>query len=437
MLVSFRVGNYRSFLDDQELSFVTSADHAHERTHCIRTGVRAVPRLSRASLVFGPNAGGKSNLISALSTLRELVLNCSSFSDGQFAERYTPFRFDSWPERPTEFEIEVLRDRLRYRYLVAYDAQRVVRERLLVYRTGKSQRWFERHYDPLTRTEEWAPFSPNLTGPREMWRKATRHRALFLTTAAQLDSELIRPLFEWFEDCVEIVAPGEIAGLGRVATDILDPDLKARMLSLVRAADIPIEDFRVVDRESRQPSGVARVEAPPLVEFLHSHHDKPAVWLPGALESDGTRRLLSLLGPLLRTMDTDRVLVVDDFDSGLHPLLSRFLVQLLYYPSPAGRHSQLLLTSHNTNLMDLDMLRRDEIWFVELDDQRSSMLRPLLRSSPRKTERVMKAYLRGRYGAIPNIQQESLTAIGRSGRRSRASTPAKVERSASTTPRGR
>jgi hypothetical protein len=290
-----------------------------------------------------------------------------------------------------------------------------------VFRTGKSQRWFERLYDPSSQAERWAPFSPSFTGPREMWRKATRCRALFLTTAAQLNSMLLQPLLHWFEYCLEMVVPGDMADFNHLATDILDPDLKARMLSIIQSADIPIDDLRVAERTKPKSHESAHAESPPLLEFLHSKHTRSAAWLGANFESGGTLRLLGLLGPLLRTIDRGKVLVIDEFDTSLHPLLSRFLLQLIHYPVMAGKNAQLLLTSHNTTLMDLDMLRRDEIWFVELDQRQASHLQPLLRSSPRKSEIVMKAYLRGRYCAVPKIRPEFVSAIARSAQRTRPS----------------
>src|SRR5215475_8392651 len=181
MLIGFKLSNFRSFLNEQNFSFETSSDRAHESTHCVRTGMKAVPRLSKSAIVFGPNGSGKTNFVIALETLRDLVLHSTAYSEIQFAERHTPFQLGPSAYRPTEFDIDLLIDKVRYRYTVAYDAHQIWSERLLVYRTGKAQRWFERRFNETTRTEEWAAFSPNFNGPREMWRKATRSKALFLT----------------------------------------------------------------------------------------------------------------------------------------------------------------------------------------------------------------------------------------------------------------
>ena len=109
-------------------------------------------------------------------------------------------------------------------------------------------------------------------------------------------------------------------------------------------------------------------------------------------------------------------MVVDEFDANLHPLVARFLIRFVNDPAVSDNGAQVLLVSHNTTLMDLAMLRRDEIWLTELDESRTSTLAPLLRSSPRKHEQIAKGYLRGRYGAVPTIRTELQEVGGKRGR---------------------
>ena len=415
MLIGFRLRNFRSFLNEQTFTYCTSADRTHESTHCVRTGMKSVPRLSRAAIIFGPNGSGKTNFVIALETLRDLVLHSTAYSDIQFGEHHTPFQFGPSASRPTEFEIDVLLGGVRYRYSVTYDAHQIWAERLLVYKTGKSQRWFERSFNEATRSEEWTPFSPNFNGPREMWRKATRSRALFLTTAAQLNSEQLRPLFYWFEHCLEIVFPADTADMARMATRIQDPAFKSRVLRMLRSVDIKVEDVRIAEQDltPQEPGGARMAAAGHLsgsgrthVEFLYARQGWPPVWLDSEYESAGTHRLFGLFGPLLAAIEQGKLLVIDEFDANLHPVVARFLIQYVNDPAASSRGAQLLLVSHNTTLMDLDMLRRDEIWLTELDALHASNLSTVLRSSPRKHEQIAKGYMRGRYGAIPAIHPD-------------------------------
>jgi hypothetical protein len=412
MLIGFRFQNFRSFLAEQSFSFSTSSDRTHESTHLIKTGMKAVPRISKAAIVFGPNASGKTNLLIALATFRDLILHSSGYSDSQFSERHTPFRFGPSMTQPTEFEIDVLLDRVRYRYAISYDSQRIRFERLLVYRSGKSQRWFERRFDEATRKDTWAPFSPNFNGPREMWRKATRPKALFLTTAAQLNSEQLAPLLDWVEHRLEILFPGDMTDVNRIAMRIQDETFKTRVLELLSAVDIHVDDVRFAEQDPSRadpapPPGngfLRRGSAHRSIEFLHARDGLVPMWLDSVFEAAGTQRLIGLFGPLLQAAENGKLLLIDEFDASLHPLVARFLIRLINDPRVSSKGAQLLLTSHNTTLMDLDILRRDEIWLVQLDDKHASNLLPLLRSSPRKHELIAKNYLKGRYGAVPLIR---------------------------------
>jgi AAA15 family ATPase/GTPase len=411
MLIGFRFQNFRSFLAEQSFSFSTSSDRTHESTHLIETGMKAVPRISKAGIVFGPNASGKTNLLIALATFRDLILHSNGYSDSQFSEKHTPYRFGPSMSQATEFEIDVLLDQVRYRYAISYDSQRIRSERLLVYRTGKSQRWFERRFDENANRESWAPFSPNFNGPREMWRKATRPQALFLTTAAQLNSEQLSPLLTWFEHRLEILFPGDISDVNRIARRMQDEAFKNRVLELLNAVDIHVDDVRVAEQDQPRaedpPPGAAfprQGAASRSIEFLHARDGLVPMWLDSMFEAAGTQRLIALFGPLLQAVENGRLLLIDEFDASLHPLVARFLIRLINDPRVSCKGAQILLTSHNATLMDLELLRRDEIWLVQLDDKHASNLMPLLRSSPRKHELIAKNYLKGRYGAVPLIR---------------------------------
>jgi uncharacterized protein len=414
MLIGFRFQNFRSFLAEQSFSFSTSSDRTHESTHLIKTGMKAVPRISKAAIIFGPNASGKTNLLIALATFRDLILHSSGYSDSQFSEKHTPFRFGPSVTQPTEFEIDVLLDRVRYRYAISYDSQRIRFERLLVYRTGKSQRWFERRFDEATHKDTWAAFSPNFNGPREMWRKATRAKALFLTTAAQLNSEQLSPLLHWVEHRLEILFPGDMSDVNRIAMRIQDETFKTRVLELLSAVDIHVDDVRFAEQDPSRadpapPPGAGflrRGSSHRSIEFLYARDGLVPMWLDSVFEAAGTQRLIGLFGPLLQAAENGKLLLIDEFDASLHPLVARFLIRLINDPRVSSKGAQLLLTSHNTTLMDLEILRRDEIWLVQLDDKHASSLLPLLRSSPRKHELIAKNYLKGRYGAVPLIRSQ-------------------------------
>lgn len=419
MFVEFSVKNFRSLRDEQTLSMVSSTDRSHLATHTIETGVRNVPRLNRAGAIYGANASGKSNLIFALVTMRGLVLQSTSMLDAARAEQYTPYRLDRGSAKdPTEFEIVVLLDGIRYQYGFSYDTQRIRDEWLIVYKTGKGQSWFERRWNDATGEHEWAPFSSYFTGSKEIWRQATRPDALFLTTAIQLNNEQLKPLWNWFTDGLVILNRGVAVGLGHTLQRMDDPAFKARALSLLRSADLHIADIEVENVPGHQvafklePGKALELSTSardlPIVKFVHKLEGEDAVAFDGRFESAGTQRLLSYIGPILDVLESGKLLVVDELDSSLHPMVVRFVLSLFHDPEVSTRGAQMWMTTHDTSLLDTNLLRRDQFWFMDKDERQVSRLYPLTDFSPRKGEALEKGYLRARYGGVPFISRAQL-----------------------------
>ncbi len=419
MFVEFSAKNFRSLRDEQTLSMVSSTDRSHLATHTIETGMRSVARLNRAGVVYGANASGKSNLIFALMTMRNLVLHSMSMLDAARAEQYTPYRLErSSTGDPTEFEIVVLLDGTRYQYGFSYDAQRIRDEWLIVYKTGKGQSWFERRWNDARGEHEWAPFSSYFTGAKETWRQATRPGALFLTTAIQLNNEQLKPLWNWFTEGLVIVNWIAAFGIGQTLQRMDDPAFKARALNLLRSADLHIADIEVENVPGHQvafklepgkaPELSTSAQDLPIVKFVHKLEGEDAVAFDGRFESAGTQRLLSYIGPILDVLESGKLLVVDEFDSSLHPMVVRFVLSLFHDPEVSKHGAQLWMTTHDTSLLDTGLLRRDQFWFMDKDERQASRLYPLTDFSPRKGEALEKGYLRARYGGVPFISRTHL-----------------------------
>ena len=213
---------------------------------------------------------------------------------------------------------------------------------------------------------------------------------------------------------LEILFPGDMSDVNRIAMRIQDETFKSRVLELLSAVDIHVDDVRFAEQdpsraEPAPPPGAGflrRGSSHRSIEFLYARDGLVPMWLDSVFEAAGTQRLIGLFGPLLQAAENGKLLLIDEFDASLHPLVARFLIRLINDPRVSSKGAQLLLTSHNTTLMDLDILRRDEIWLVQLDDKHASSLLPLLRSSPRKHELIAKNYLKGRYGAVPLIRSQ-------------------------------
>jgi uncharacterized protein len=424
MLVEFTVRNFRSLRDEQTLSFVASSDKSRAQTHCIETGVKNLPLLTRAAVIYGANASGKSNLIFALATMRNMVMQSMIMPEPVRAEQYTPFRLDaSTSSEPTALEVLLLLDGTRYHYGFSYDAQRIHDEWLVVYKkgTGKGQTWFDRSWNARTNEYEWAPFSTYFTGTKETWKQATRPNALFLTTAIQLNNEQMKPLWNWFLNEVAVLnwaGSGAALGIGKTLRRLEDADFKKRVLEVMRAADLHLADIQVEQQPGHQVEFKlepgkplefsARDQEVPVVKYVHRVEGQDAVSFDSRFESFGTQRLLSYIGPLLDALENGRLLVIDEIDSSLHPMVVRFLLNLFHNPLVSTKGAQLWMTTHDSSLLDVELLRRDQYWFVEKDSQQASKLYPLTDFSPRKGEALEKAYLRARYGGVPSISSANL-----------------------------
>jgi AAA15 family ATPase/GTPase len=397
MLIEFRVSNFRSLRDEQVLSMVASKDKTLASTHTVPTGVTAAPALLRSAAVYGPNAGGKSNLIKALQYMRGVVVESATIAPSQpFGVQ--PFRLDTVSAGlPTEFEVTFLLDGVRYQYGFAMTAERIVGEHLLVYKAFKPQNWFTRHHDATTGRDVY-DFGPALKGQKSMWESATRPNALFLSMAVQLNSEQLTPVFDWFAR--QLVIFNEHAMLNpRVTLQMLrDSAAKRSICAFLNAADISIADIDVVTRDDDQDE----------LRFKHTTSKGEAVFGMGD-ESSGTRNLLFMIGPILDIVRNGLTLVVDELDTSLHTLLVRRIIQLFHDTALNTRGAQLIFTTHDTSLLDAhDLFRRDQVWFVEKDRDQASRLYSLTEFSPRKGEALERGYLMGRYGGLPLLDELTL-----------------------------
>jgi AAA15 family ATPase/GTPase len=414
MLIEFRVKNFRSLRDEQVLSLVASKDKSLLDTHTQATGINAAPALLRSAAIYGANASGKSNLIKALQYMRGVVIESATAIQPGQPYSVQPFRLDvESTQQPTEFEVTFLLDGVRYQYGFSMTSQRILSEYLLVYKSFKPQRWFERHLDVETGKDVYE-FSASLKGPKVVWEGATRPNSLFLSMAVQLNSEALRPVFDWFANQLLILNELNPLNMNVSIQKLKQVEGRRDICSFLSAADISIADIDIVTRKVPGQSvhfdlagGKTEVRMEEVEENqLRFHHvtDKGKAIFELADESGGTRSLLFLSGPVLDILANGRILVIDELDTSLHTLLVRELVRLFHTPEVNANGAQLIFSTHDTSLLDdPDLFRRDQIWFVEKDRDQASQLVALVEFSPRKNEALERGYLMGRYGGIPFI----------------------------------
>lgn len=411
MLLEFHVKNFRSIRDEQVLSLVASKDIALADTHLMPTGVKSLSKAVRSAVVYGPNASGKSNLLQALAYMRAVVAESATVVQAGQTYNVQPFRLDAnATKQPTEFEITFVEADIRYQYGFSMTPERIIDEWLLVYRAPKPQQWFSRRFDADNKTYHY-DFSAHLSGPRKLWQDSTRDNALFLSTAVQLNSELLRPVFAAIVNKILFLGAG-LSPAPDFTTQLLEsPSGKQAVREFLLSADIGISDIETVSRKGFRaefklsPTGAApqisREEQDLLMpQFVHMTKTGSARFELHE-ESQGTQRLYMLAAPVLDVLQKGWLLVVDELDSSLHTLLVRRLVGMFHDSKLNPNGAQLVFSTHDTSLLEDSLFRRDQIWFTEKDHDQATKLYPLTDFSPRKKEALERGYLAGRYGAVP------------------------------------
>lgn len=417
MLIEFRVANFRSIRDEQFLSMVANKGKEHPE-NTFAPGVKRFDRLLASAAIYGPNAAGKTNLLKALQFMQSVVVNSATQVGTSLAE-YAPFKFDILTrEAPSEFEVTFgdSDSGSTYQYKFSLDGKRIHKERLVQHKSSKASLLFDREYVAKKKAYDWE-FGNSFRGNRVTWRENTRDEALFLSTAVQLNSTQLMPVFQWFQKRLVIIAGASTFNANLTLKLLKEPGGKERLLPFIREADFTITDVEAQDEPLRPDplmfqgnpqfflpliqAGNSPSDPPTLAKVSFSHRQDDPVQIDLSDESNGTQALFRTAGAWLNVFARGEVLLVDEIDTSLHPLLVRFLIKRFHSSQTNPCKAQLVFATHSTTLLNQDLFRRDQIWFVERGKDYASRCYPLTDFSPRTDEVIEKWYMRGRYGALP------------------------------------
>ncbi len=420
MLIEFTVENFLSFREKTTLSLISAKGGELKDSNTFDPKAPSSPTLLPSSVIYGANAAGKSNLIKALKNMQGLILLSARESQANEALPMTPFLLDNTSSRlASEFEASFISEGIRYQYGFAATKERITEEWLLAYPKGRPQRWIERTYDEKTQTYLWGAMH-RLSGQKQVWQAATRDNALFLSTAMQLNSQQLKPVFTWFEKVLHV------SGLGGWSHDYSieqckKAETKTAIVHFLKTADLDIEDIQLETEKfdskmlpENMPDAIKKETEDKfrgksvVVDIMTAHllPNREKVLFDLNDESDGTRKIFALAGPWLDTLEHGYVLIIDELHDNLHPLMVKFLVSLFHNKKTNPLNAQLVFTTHDTSILNQEVFRRDQVWFCEKDEEKSSRLKPLSDFSPRKkTENLEKGYLSGRYGALPYLKE--------------------------------
>ncbi len=416
MIIELSVENFRSIKTRQTFS-LTKSNSDELVGNTFDPNVLSSSPLLRSAVIYGANAAGKSNFIKAVKVMREIVANSAKNTQRGDKLPITHFKLcDSTVEKPTEFEVIFIAEGIKYQYGFSATSERVMEEWLFAFPRSRPQRWFIRAFEEAKNEYEW-DFSSFLTGKRQTWKDSTRNNSLFLSTAVMLNSEQLKPIYDWFTKTLKVTG---IDGWGGAYTTELckEEGGKKDVLKFLNAADLDINDLKLESTKfdmSRLPDEMPLeikerilkdLEGHEIVDIktVHTTVQGKVVLFELDDESDGTRKIFSFAGPWIDALRNGRVLFIDELHDSLHPHIVKFLVNLFHSEKTNPKNAQLIFTTHETSILDQDVFRRDQIWFCKKETDQSTEIYPLSDFSPRKgVENLEKSYLAGRYSALPVV----------------------------------
>ena len=428
MLLNFAVTNYRSIKERQEFSLMAVDGLPHEDSliHS-KDGIQILP----VALLFGANASGKSNILRAFGMMRQMVLNSVRLNPDDTLDEYEPFLLDEESRNnDTEFEAEFIADtgqnvELHYRYGFSFSGKIISEEWLyrqdrntdeveLFIRTGGKVQINETEFpegkgkeDTLNGNRLFLSLIAQLNGVQSKEVISWFGRGTFVTASQTeqyitLTSALLKDKEDPIEDEIGHYVDMALTFLSNIDVGITELSIEEVAVALPK--DVPEELKKILSKDGHTTLKV---------ESTHNRYNKQGEIIGKEIfrtehnESEGTLKITELLGVIFITLLGGRLLVIDELDAKLHPLLTRAIVQLFTNPKTNPHGAQLVFTTHDTNQLHLDYVRRDEIWFTEKSCVEATELYSHIEFKDFDPSMdITEQYVNGRYGAIPRIKGE-------------------------------
>ena len=422
MLLNFTFKNYKSYANTCDFSMIANKDKSHE-DNLITIGK---DRISKTRIIYGANASGKTSFINALEFIKIFSMMSNNLVENNRIG-IAPYKFrQNFSSIPSEFSLTFIKNNMKYCYSFSCTYEKVIDEKLDVYNSAKPTNIFTR-----TNTDEYK-FNTDVRQLNEIKTKNTKNK-LFLLTAATWNYEKVKPVVDYILNDIIVLHDISQPTKYNISHIIENNDLeeyKKFCLDFLNNADISISDFEINTQKIKELGKQAELMTKLMnvivnndpeqmkkfgnsdifnIKTIHNiKDDNNSFSYPLELieESDGTQQLFHFAPALFYTFKEGKVLLIDEIDRSLHPLLVEYIIKKFYDTDINKNNAQLICNTHDTNLLNLDLFRRDEIWFTERNNASASTeMYALSDFSPRKDENIEKAYLLGRYGGIPFIKE--------------------------------
>lgn len=408
MLLEFSCQNYKSIKNRVVFSAIASKDDTRENELKKFSNFRVL----RTAAIYGPNGSGKSNFVNAIKFMQGLVLNSINHQPGELIYQ-SPHKMSA-VDTPSEFSIQFVKDDIRYAYGFSVKENLIYEEYLYFFPKGKKVKIFERVDLDVDLGNKYKK-NKALNETRENKLKNNR---LFLSCAANdTNIEEIERAFLFFAN--DIVVRSSMSNRWKdISIDIMenDKEIKEKFIQILQNLGTGIKDIKIKSEKVNIDS--LANSAPNDIKILLQAHDvvKTEVKIVydsfetdlDMEESTGIKKLFEIICPIIDTLKHNRIIVFDEIEASLHESVAYSIIKL-FKEYNLDEFAQMIFTTHDTGLLDSNLFRRDEIWFTELDDERSTDLYSLLEiKNVRKGENLAKGYLLGRYGAIPMLNRNFL-----------------------------
>ncbi|MEG4497048.1 ATP/GTP-binding protein [Microcoleus sp. F10-C6] len=443
MLIQLTIQNFLSFRDEVTFSMVGVNSDQQHIDHLAEDAAGKGRSILPIGAIYGANAAGKSNLIEAISFAKNLVVQGTRTSQ---TIPVSPFKLGDYSKQPSKFEFIFTHQGDRYSYGFKLNREQIFEEWLYGIPQGKKREvmYFERVTS--SKKETTVEYGLKLKGRSKKHQQfldfiaqGTRPNQLFLTESLERNVTSLQHIFDWFLKVLTIIpaeadyTPLEISilsdesftdflseflkfagtGIDSIVTEKVELDFERHLPTLPKV----LRDNLIQELNKAEKNSIAMIEnlegtrfllfkddrsQLTLIQLRTRHRSEEGEFIDFSIEeeSEGTQRLINLIPALfILKQEEEKVIFLDELDRRLHPLLSRNFVQVAI--NCRDKKNQLIFTTHDTNLLDLDLLRRDEIWFVEKSEQGVSNLYSLAEFKMRPDLKIEKGYLNGRFGAIP------------------------------------
>ena len=418
MLLRFGVSNYRSIKDYQELSLIASS-YKDSPDYLISVEGLAHKVLPCIGL-YGANASGKSNILKAFNFMKGAIFNSHQYGSADEEIPVKTFLLDEeFRHKTSKFDCDFLLNKIRYTYGFILDNKKIHEEWLYAYPEGRRQVWFHRNINE----EHVFSFGKNLKGRNSVIRELTRDNSLYLSAAAQNNHEQISPIYKYFNQNYSSLYESSLGASSYLIEKLEDKDLYGKVLDFIKFADVGITDAVIEELSFDEETSSFRDDVVALLSkhideikpeslantmshlktlsFVHQGENKYTTTFSLANESRGTLSTLNYLVPAFDALLNGKILLIDELDTSMHTLLAVKFLMLFCHPKTNPSNAQLIFTTHDTNLLCSNILRRDEIWFTEKTRGGATHLYPLSDYKTRNTDNLQNGYLQGRFGAIP------------------------------------